>query len=62
MVPFNSDRELRLCRARFSQDSLGMFSDVRSIPHSSDALKNTDDGFANLASTHRRETLNLLKV
>ena len=32
MVPFNSDCELRLCRARFSQESLGMFSEVRGIP------------------------------
>ena len=33
VVPFNSDCELRLCRARFSQESLGMFSELRGIPH-----------------------------
>ena len=32
VVPFNSDCELRLCRARFSQESLGMFSEVCGIP------------------------------
>ena len=32
VVPFNSDCELRLCRARFSQESLGMFNEVRGIP------------------------------
>ena len=32
VVPFNSDCELQLCRARFSQESLGMFSKVRGIP------------------------------
>ena len=31
VVPFNSDCELRLCRARFSQESLGMFSELRGI-------------------------------
>ena len=33
VVPFNSDCELRLCRARFSQESLGMFSELRGIGH-----------------------------
>ena len=32
VVPFNCDCELRLCRARFSQESLGMFNEVRGIP------------------------------
>ena len=32
LAPFNSDCELRLCRARFSQESLGMFNEVRGIP------------------------------
>ena len=33
VVPFNSDCELRLCRARFSQESLGMFRELRGIGH-----------------------------
>ena len=32
VVPFNCDCELRLCRARFSQESLGMFNEVHGIP------------------------------
>ena len=33
VVPFNSDCVLRLYRARFSQESLGMFSELRGIGH-----------------------------
>ena len=41
--PFNSDCELRLCRTRFSQESLGMFSEVRGILPSQVSFVFTND-------------------
>ena len=41
--PFNSDCELRFCRTRFPQESLGKFSEVRGILPSQVSFVFTND-------------------